>query len=207
MQYFDIVEKFVEVSREESDGWSLAQSFERATAKMGVKHFACVSHVDWRVLPRGAVALTNYPAGWIVHFLRCDLHRVDPVCQRAESDLSPFFWHDSDWRGGMGPAQLRVFDEARCWGIEYGLTVPLHLAGAPNASCSFVFENAEVDPNCVHALHLMAAYLYESGRRLDPELVLLTLPSGLPVYIRESVFNPSTSVDPWLARIRARQSD
>lgn len=205
MRDFDVVAEFVDASRQAADTFSLATAFESATDKLGVKHFACVSHVDWCNLPEGAVALSNYPAAWVTRFFNLRLERIDPVFQRVESELSPFLWDEPAWRSGLSQAQRRLFDEARCWGIEHGVTVPLHLAGAAPASCSFVFESPEIDPQCVHALHLMAAYLYEAGRQLEPVPVLLPYSPGLPDALRLRSDDVAASADSLLAALFNRQ--
>jgi len=206
MRYFDIVVKFIDTSREAPDTFSLAVAFEHAVEKFGVKHFACVSHVDWHILPPGTVALSNYPEEWIAHFIGFGLAQLDPVFQRVEAEFSPFSWNDAEWRSSLSRAQQQIFHEASRRGLEYGVTVPLHLAGSAPASCSFVFERAQIDPQCVHALHLMAAYLYEAGRGLEPLPVVLPYGPGYPECLRVMPGDIPRSADPTLADILARHS-
>ena len=174
MSYFDVVQEFIEDSKRASDPFGLAESFEHATSQMGVDRFACVSHVDWQDIPPGAVALSNYPAGWVEYFTQNEISKIDPVFLSANSRLVPFSWQDPTWRAELSREQVEVLDSARSFGLECGVSFPLHRRGEPPASCSVVFTSQDYDPTTIHALHLMAVYLYEAAHAASPIPVLLT---------------------------------
>jgi len=174
MSYFDIVQEFVEDSKRARDPLALASSFERTSRQMGVDRFACVSHVDWQDIPPGSVALSNYPVGWVEHFTQNEISTIDPVFLTANRRLVPFSWQDASWRAGLSRQQIGVLDCARSFGLEFGVSFPLHRRGVPPASCSVVFSSQDYDPAAIHAIHLMAVYLYEAAHGLAPMPVLLS---------------------------------
>ena len=164
MKHFDVVQGFIE--RTETSVFSvekLGANFRRAVAELGFPRFACCSHVDPLHPPREAVMLHNYPAEWVRHYSEAGLHAVDPVWRRAERDPHPFFW-DTAFRGEpFTPAQKRMMVEATDHGITHGYTVPLSLSWIPGslrASCSFVPDSRCVDGPNIHAVRVLATYLY-----------------------------------------------
>lgn len=164
MKHFDVVQGFIE--RTETSGpmlETLGADFRRAVAELGFPHFACCSHADPLHPPREAVMLHNYPAGWVRHYSEARLYTIDPVLRRAERDPHPFFW-DTAFRGDhLTSVQKRMMVEATDYGITHGYTVPLSLSRIPGslrASCSFVPDSRCVDSNNIHAVRVLATYLY-----------------------------------------------
>jgi len=173
MSYFDVVQEFVEDSKRARNPFALATSFERVNRQLGVSLFACVSHVDWREIPPGAVALSNYPSDWVEYFTANELSEIDPVFLTANRRMVPFSWQDQSWRAGLTRQQLEVLEQARFHGLEFGVSFPLHRRGAPPASCSVAFETKDYDRGAIHAIHLMAVYLYEAAHASAPVPVFL----------------------------------
>jgi DNA-binding CsgD family transcriptional regulator len=56
---------------------------------------------------------TNYPAGWVSHYLLNDYVRIDPVLKHAESHFDPFCWSDITLDG----PQLQMMQNAIAAGV------------------------------------------------------------------------------------------
>jgi len=113
--------------------------------------------------------ISNYPSGWITHYLRNRYERLDPVIIEALADPEPFQWGlDIDLRK-MSIAQCELLDEASSFGIRHGFTVPIHDGRGPVAAFTFAadarrsaFERRVNDHG--HVLQLMALYFHAHAR-------------------------------------------
>jgi len=165
MSYFDIVQEFVEDSKRARDPLALGNVFGSFIARLGVKSFALASHVDWQRIPADAVGVTNYPEDWVSRFLHEGLAGKDPAFKTADKQVTPFNWHDPAWRAKLSKSDLQILSNAADFGLLYGITIPIHSGNAAAASCSLAFEVKDIDPNAVHALHVMSMYLHDAARR------------------------------------------
>src|SRR5690606_370807 len=140
----------------------------RALAQLGCRHFACCAHVHPKHPPRGAVVFHDYPNAWAGSYADRDLHKSDPVFQRAERDSLPFRRRAPDFRAGLTPLQRQILQEAASLGIAGGYTVPVHLpwaVGALRASCSVIPDASSIDERAFRAVQVMATYLYATVAR------------------------------------------
>ena len=162
MDPLDWTQSFVEHC-ERSPAPELAAIFQRALEHMGFRHFACCSHVNSRSPPQGAVVLHNYPSAWVRSYADRELHRDDPVFQRAERDILPFRWNTPEFQAALTAPQRSILQEAATNGIVNGYTVPIHLpraAGALRASCSVIPDSNLIENRAYCAVQVMATYLY-----------------------------------------------
>lgn len=183
MNYFDVLQEFIERSERAANAEEVAVVFERAIGVLGFRHFACCSHVDPLRPPRRAVVMHTYPTEWVRLYSEQRLFQIDPVFRHADTALIPFFWDAPEFRAGLTREQRDVLAQASKFGISNGFTIPLHLPSsraAYPASCSVVPDSPSLELPSYLIVQLMAYYIYDIAsreaerREADPGLVELS---------------------------------
>lgn len=108
-----------------------------AARELGFHYHALVEHADLARPPPQYLFLQNYPPGWVEKFAKAGLHRYDPAQCLAARRHGGFAWAEIPRYLQLTNRQVRIIDEAHEAGLGEGFTVPLHVAGARGASCSF----------------------------------------------------------------------
>jgi DNA-binding CsgD family transcriptional regulator len=162
---FDIAEAFMEQHARGLPLPQLRKVFESALQELGIRHFACCSHVD-PLNPRNAgLVFQTYPEDWVRYFSESGRYRIDPVFRYADERMVPFFWDDPAFRAGLTPAQLGILSEAEGRGLGHGYTVPIHPPGAAMASCSVVPDSGLIERGAYQAVFTMACFMFDAMLR------------------------------------------
>ena len=106
---------------------------------------------------------------WQVHYIENGFARLDPGVAGAATTTEPFFRSDLHTRGHVSPAQARVLDESRSFGIEDSFFAPQHhLDGTVGAVV--LTAKAPVDKSaCARtAAHFLAGHYGQLARRFLP---------------------------------------
>jgi DNA-binding CsgD family transcriptional regulator len=88
--------------------------------------------------PRGrtgheGMLLTSYPAEWSTRYRRRGYHQDDPVVVTGRRARLPFAWGSDRYLKDLDPSRRRMFLEARDFGIQEGITIPVY---GPSGDCS-----------------------------------------------------------------------
>lgn len=146
---------------------SLGDAMAEAAAALGLPTFAYLCMPQTRVdEPR---LISTYPRPWTVHYVESRYERLDPVIRRALSVPEPFEWGLHTSLGRLSKSQRRFFDEAACFGIRCGLTIPIHDGRGPVATVTFAGNTYNLPfrrsvENHVRVLQLMAMYFHAHAR-------------------------------------------
>lgn len=168
MNYFDLVQEFIDHSERATSADELALDFQRAIGALGFRYFACCSHVDPLRPPRRAVVIHTYPAAWIHLYSEHKWFQIDPILRRADATLLPFFWDSNSFRTGLTPEGREILSQASEFGIAHGFTIPIHQPCAQvayAASCSVVPDSLPLARPHYQAVQLMSYYMYETACR------------------------------------------
>jgi len=168
MDQLDIAQHFIAEAETAARLEDLTTTFETALQRLGFRYYACGSHVD-PLNPREAIMVLNYPKSWVEDYSGLQLHRVDPVFQRASRSLIPFYWDTDEFRKSMTPSQLKMLELAQCHGVAHGYTIPIHGPMAFSmtpSSCSLIPDSASLGQRAYLAAQLMAVYLFDRASRL-----------------------------------------
>jgi LuxR family quorum-sensing system transcriptional regulator CciR len=169
------IDAFVSEVREIHREAELQSALEEISREMGFSYFALAHHVDLRHAPQPAIRLHNYPGGWEDYFEDRQLGRSDPVHRASQLTTIGFAWSRLPEMIRLTARDHEVLEEAQSRGIGDGFTIPAHLPGEVNGSCSF----ATAAGACIQAEHLalaqlVGAFAFEAARRLarmrDPEV-------------------------------------
>lgn len=164
---FDRIDAFVrEVSEVETEE-ALAGLLAEISREMGFAYFALTHHVALRRAPGPSIRLANYPAEWIDYFDRHDLGPSDPVHRASQLTSVGFAWSRLPHLIALTPRDREVLALAGLRGIGDGFTIPAHVPGESNGSCSFATAagRALSDDHLPQA-QLVGAFAFEAARRV-----------------------------------------
>lgn len=112
---------------------------------------------------------TTYPDEWVQRYADENYRDIDPVIPASMASITPFHWSSAD--GKHKGKRRRFFAEARDFGIERGVSLPVH---APNG-CSAVITVASPEKDQAFKRHIdsiladlhFAAVAYHESRWID----------------------------------------
>lgn len=107
----------------------------------------------------------RHPAGWMERYLQERYVFIDPVIRRIHGELSPFLWRDAPLQASIETRQRRIMNEAREFGLNDGLAVPIVLEDGTLGSVSFGGSHVEVPSQVVGEINLIA--IYAMGRAVQ----------------------------------------
>lgn len=164
---FERIVAFIEdlraVEAESDLGFLLAE----ISAELGFAHFALAHHVDLRRASNQAIRIHNYPDEWERYHDEQHLGRSDPVHRACQLTSVGFTWSELPRMMRLTQRDLSVLSAAANQGIGEGFTVPAHVPGELNGSCSFATApGVRLQPEKLAMAQLAGAFAFEAARRL-----------------------------------------
>lgn len=145
----------------------LAEALGEICDEMGFRYFALTHHLDIRRAPQPAIRLDNYPPEWVRYFDDHKLGPSDPVHRGSHVTSVGFTWSQLPKLIQLTPRDRAIFERAGRNGIGEGFTVPAHVPGESNGSCSFATEaGTPVPEDMLPLAQLVGAFSFEAARRL-----------------------------------------
>jgi LuxR family quorum-sensing system transcriptional regulator CciR len=164
---FDRVDAFVREASELKSEEELAALVEEISLEMGFRYFALTHHLDIRQAPRPVIRLHNYPPGWVDYFDEQKLGPSDPVHRASHLTTVGFAWSQLDRMIRLTPRDRAILELAEYNGIGDGYTIPAHVPGESNGSCSFATVAGQPLPGeHLPTAYLIGAFAFEAARRL-----------------------------------------
>ena len=145
----------------------LAGLLEEISADMGFHYFALTHRVDILRAPQPAIRLHNYPLQWVDYFDEERLGPSDPVHRASHLTSVGFAWSKLPQMIHLTPRDRMVLEAAGVNGIGDGFTVPAHVPGESNGSCSFATRTGQpVLDEHLPIAQLVGAFAFEAARRV-----------------------------------------
>jgi LuxR family quorum-sensing system transcriptional regulator CciR len=145
----------------------LGHLIEEAVHDLGFAYFALLHHAS---LARGGarlIRIDNYPSAWVGELRRETELADDPVHLACARTNIGFAW---DRLGALIPLTLRqreLLERSARHGLGPGYTVPAHVPGEPEGSCSFAVRRGRSLPaRHLHCAELIGARAFGAARRL-----------------------------------------
>lgn len=164
---FDRIDAFtrdVGLVRSETE---LAEALGEICGEMGFRYFALTHHLDVRLAPQPVIRLDNYPSEWVRYFDDQKLGPSDPVHRASHVTSVGFAWSKLPRLIQLTRQDREIFERAGRSGIGDGFTVPAHVPGEANGSCSFATATGNPLPEASFPLaQLVGAFAFEAARRL-----------------------------------------
>jgi DNA-binding CsgD family transcriptional regulator len=79
--------------------------------------------------PSDLIFLSNVRAAWIDHYLEHELYEDDPLFKECATSRLPFKWDEKFRANSRTPGESRVLTDGLDFGIQHGVTVPIHGPG------------------------------------------------------------------------------
>jgi LuxR family transcriptional regulator, quorum-sensing system regulator CciR len=161
------IQTFIDLSSKASSFDDLKNLLHAISLDMGFDHFALVQHVDIR-RPGKAVAvwLENYPSSWAEVFVEQALYASDPIHLASHRTNVAFAWSDVPSMIKMTAHHRRVLEAAGSEGMGDGCTVPAHVPGEANGSCSFAVKRGrELPQGILPMVQLVGSFAFQAGRQ------------------------------------------
>lgn len=151
-------------ARSEED---LKEALSRAARRLGFSQFAMGHHVDLVHPPLGAIRLSTYNDDWVSHIMERGYFAEDPIHLATTKTVHGFAWHDVGDIIHLTSRHKQILSEAIGFGLGAGFTVPVHLPGEYQGSCSFAARSMEdVPENALHVAQLCGTFAFEAARRI-----------------------------------------
>lgn len=145
----------------------LRQALLAVSAQLGFTYFALSHHVDIARVGGDAIRLHNYPARWADYYDRNALGVSDPVHRASHLTSIGFCWSRIPSMIALTPRDEQVLALGAEQGIGDGFTVPAHVPGEAQGSCSFANDAGRPMPAAMLPLAQLAGlFAFEAARRL-----------------------------------------
>lgn len=133
----------------------------------GFEKFIISGLPDRGVDVRPFVLISGWDDEWYRRYTSLGYVHLDPVARNCFATTLPFDWSSAPYdREGDLPAS-RVMDEARDFGMDEGLCVPVHLEGGMQGVVSLVGRTNELTEKERLELHMLALYAHGRVRFLN----------------------------------------
>jgi LuxR family quorum-sensing system transcriptional regulator CciR len=164
---------------------------------MGFSYFALAQHIP-NVKDEG-FRLHSYPEQWERLYDKHDLTVSDPVHRASQRTSIGFVWTDLAKLIAMTAADRQMLSRARLRGLGDGFTVPAHVPGEINGSCTFAIETGRPMPDRVLPVaQLVGAFAFEAARRIwQQRAAPVPLSISLTERQRECVFWMAKGKSDW----------
>jgi LuxR family transcriptional regulator, quorum-sensing system regulator CciR len=164
---FNRVNAFVRDLSEATSEAELLELLTEICGEMGFSYFALTHHVDIMQAPRPAIRLDNYPREWVEYFDAERLGVSDPVHRASHVTSVGFAWSRLPSMIKLTARDHEVLELAEARGIGDGFTVPAHVPGESNGSCSFATRRgATLQDQHLGLAQLVGAFAFEAARQL-----------------------------------------
>jgi len=161
------VQEFCAVAATIKDSRALAGLMAEITREMGFRYFALVHHIDLKPAV-SSVHIVDYPPEWVERFQARRLYAGDPIHRASHRTNIGFAWSAVQSLITLSAADRSILAEAHDAGLGDGFTVPAHIPGEVNGSCSFAMGSGDVlDQRQLPLVQLIGSFAFEAARRLS----------------------------------------
>lgn len=116
---------------------------------------------------RPFVLLSGWDDEWYDRYTGRGYVHVDPVALHCFATTLPFDWSDAPYDREADREARIVMEEARDFGMDQGLCVPIHLEGGMQGVVSLVGDPTHLDEKSRLELHMLALYAHGRLRFLN----------------------------------------
>jgi LuxR family transcriptional regulator, quorum-sensing system regulator CciR len=164
---FERVGAFVEDVSSASTQAELRAILTEITADLGFRHFALSHHVDLHSSSEPAIRIHNYPEEWERYYDRQQFGRTDAVHRACQTTATGFAWSQLPRMIPLTRTDHRVLETAARHGLGQGFTVPAHVPGEVNGSCSFAtVRGRPLQAERLATAQLVGMFAFEAARIL-----------------------------------------
>ena len=164
---FERADAFVRDLRDVCSEAELGDILRDAAEGIGFRYFALTHHVDPRRAPDASIRLHNYPNEWVDYYDAHGLGLADPVHRASHRTTRGFAWSELPTLVALTPDDREILELGAARGIGDGFTVPAHVPGESNGSCSFANPvRVTMDGERIALAQLLGSFAFQAARKL-----------------------------------------
>lgn len=169
------VETFIAASKRTRSLAELRGLLDDITRALDFDYFALMHHVDLSTLDASngymaegsLIAMTTYPPHWVEEFVRDNMVAIDPILLASRRSATGFAWSEMSDLIRLTADQREIRLRAVRAGIVDGFTVPAHVPGEANGSCSFaVGDDRPLRSDNLLMAQLVGSHAFQAARDL-----------------------------------------
>jgi len=161
------VQEFYSAATALSSEEGLKDLLMEMTPRMGFRHFALVHHIDLNAGRGNRIHIVDYPPNWAECFESRRLFGRDPIHRASHRTNIGFVWSNVGDLIDLTSADRAILNDAYQAGLGDGFTIPAHLPGELNGSCSFAMSRGDdIDRDQLPYVQLVGAFAFEAARRM-----------------------------------------
>lgn len=160
--YFDLASDIARATTTES----LKRVCTLATRALKFDHYLFGGYYP---IIESVVMSSTYPAEWLQRYQDRNYVAVDPVVRHCWSESQPVEWDKITYSDGkLGEQEKLVMSEAREFGLRFGISVPVHGAGAESCILSLVTTEQRngIRQHDEAGLHILVHAMHEATKRI-----------------------------------------
>ena len=158
--------EYIEDIQEMCDPAKIADALSERLARLGVGYFVIANLArSTAEFKRGIIAARMH-AGWTKRFYEQGDAEDNPVLSGVALNPEPVFWSELAAKPGVSRRLTRMHRDARDFGLNEGLCVPIFSPGRLAASAVFFGFAIDKTPATRVAIHAMALYTHHRLVRL-----------------------------------------
>ena len=137
MVQFSELQSYLDAARRTTEAEDLRSATEAFVKLLGFDYFALLHHVNFEDPPADAIRLGNYPPWWREMVAERRYFSDDPILSACQHMITGFRWRDVGSVIPLTRRQREIRNASVGAGLGDGFTVPIHMPGEVDASCSF----------------------------------------------------------------------
>jgi len=162
----DLMSTIEAIQRQDESGAILDIMFS-AIGQYGFERFIISGLPDRGLDVRPFVLLSGWSDEWYDRYTSLGYVHLDPVARHCFSTTLPFDWSEAPYDPQSDLPARRVMEEARDFGMDDGLCVPVHMEGGMQGVVSLVGRTRHLDDKARLELHMLALYAHGRLRFLN----------------------------------------
>lgn len=159
----------IEAIQRQKDSAAISGIMHDAISDYGFDRFIVSGLPDRGVDVRPFVLCTGWDPEWYDRYTGLGYVHIDPVARHCFTTTLPFDWSDAPYDVESDMPARRVMDEARDFGMDQGLCVPIHMEGGMQGVVSLVGQTDHLDDKSRLELHMLSLYVHGQLRFLNTQ--------------------------------------
>lgn len=171
--YFDIA---ADINRSASTE-GLQRACREATRALGYDFYLFGGYYP---VIEGIAMTSNFPDEWRLQYDMNGYVAIDPVVKHCWTESTAILWSKVVYaEGKAGELERKVMDEARQYGLQSGISIPVHGSGAEGGMLSLASreEHADYDLHDEAGLQIIVHAMQEATKRFLAKTVAGPLPA------------------------------
>ena len=158
---------------------AVGQRFAAIIRPFGFTVSAAGAFVPTNTGPESHFFFQNWPSDWIELYTRRNFLAADFGVAEARRRLAPFLWSEALAERQLSRAEAELWQTAKEWGWEDGLSVPIHGPGGYFALTTMGGAGFTMTPQLRAAMHRLAFAAHERCRHLAGAALVAPAPASL----------------------------